>query len=173
MTQETTNEKLVQAYNRMMERIKAAIEHAEKESLPNLQHNIEAAKQKAVELGELTREEAEKIGSYIKRDLHDAAQYVSDTGKELASWFRFDLELIEQRALDLFSQMVDKTRLELDKLGLRAKEATARNMDEWHTGEVTGVGTLRCTGCGQLMHFHATGHIPPCAKCHATTFQRI
>ncbi len=174
MTENHTSEKLVQAYNRMMERVKAALEHAEHDTLPTVQQHIESAKKKAVELGELTREEAEKIGTYVKRDLHDAAQYMSSTRKELATWLRFDLKLIEQRVLDMFSTMVDRTRLELDKLGLRAREADDEaNRDTRHTGEVTGVGTLACAACGQAVHFHATGRIPPCPKCHATTFQRV
>jgi len=173
MTENHPSEKLVQAYNHMLERVKAALEHAEHDTLPTVQQHIESAKKKAVELGELTRDEAEKIGAYVKRDLHDAAQYVTGTGKELASWLRFDLELIEQRVLDVFSTMVDKTRLELDKLGLRAKSVdAAKHVNVWHTGEVTGVGTLKCTACGQAVHFHATGRIPPCSKCHATTFRR-
>ncbi len=174
MTENNPSEKLVQAYNRMLERVKAALDHAEQDTLPSIQQHIESAKKKAVELGELTRDEAEKIGIYVRRDLHDAAQYVADTGKELASWLSFDLQLVEQRVLDLFSTMVDKTRLELDKLGLRAKVADeSKNTNIWHTGEVTGVGTLSCAACGQPMHFHATGRIPPCPKCYATTFRRI
>ncbi|MEO5703334.1 MAG: zinc ribbon-containing protein [Gammaproteobacteria bacterium] len=174
MTENNTSEKLVHAYNRMLERVKVTLEHAEHEALPSIQQHIESAKKKAVELGELTRDEAEKIGVYVKRDLHDAAQYVTSTGKELAAWLSFDLKLIEQRVLDVFSTMVDRTRLELDRLGLQAKNADeAQHMSVWHTGEVTGVGTLSCTACGQAMHFHATGRIPPCPKCHAITFQRI
>ncbi|MEO7557700.1 MAG: zinc ribbon-containing protein [Gammaproteobacteria bacterium] len=174
MTENDTSEKFVRAYNRMLERVKAALEQAEQDTLPTVQQHIEIAKKKAVELGELTRDEAEKIGAYVKRDLHDAAQYVADTGKELATWLRFDLKLIEQRVLDVFATMVDRTRLELDKLGLQAKGAhKPKKVSLWHTGEITGVGSLACTACGQTMLFHATGHIPPCPKCHATIFQRV
>ncbi|MEO5573020.1 MAG: zinc ribbon-containing protein [Gammaproteobacteria bacterium] len=174
MTENNTSEKLVLAYNRMMERVKAALEHAGHDTLPSVQQHIESAKKKAVELGELTREEAEKIGTYVKRDLHDAADYLTVTGKELAAWLRFDMKLVEQRVLDVFSTMVDRTRQELDKLGLRAKVADeSKNTNIWHTGEVTGVGTLSCAACGQPMHFHATGRIPPCPKCYATRFRRI
>lgn len=174
MTENHTSEKLVHAYNRMMERVKAALEHAEHDTLPTVQQHIESAKKKAVELGELTRDEAEKIGAYVKRDLHDAADYLTTTGRELATWFRFDLKLIEQRMLDAFAGIVDRTRLELDKLGLRAKAADeTKTMNTWHTGEVTSVGTLSCAACGQPMHFHSTGRIPPCPKCHATIFRRI
>jgi len=163
-----SNERLVHAYNRMMQRVKAAIDKAEKEALPALEKNVEAAKEKAVELGEISREEAERIGDYLKRDLEDAAGFVADTGKKIGDWLRFDLELVEDRLLDVFSSMVDHTKMELDRIAERASK-----IGEWHTGEVTGVGTLRCKGCGKELHFHATGHVPPCPKCHGTKFTRV
>lgn len=165
------NEKLVQAYNRMLERIKTALEHAEQDALPTLQQNIEAAKKKAVALGELTREEAEKIGAYLKRDLHDAAEYLRATRQELSDWLRFDLGLLEDRIAEMFALMVDRTRLELDRLALHAQ--TPSDQQQWHTGEITGIGTLRCTACKQTMQFHAAGRIPPCPKCHTTSFRRV
>ena len=168
----SVNEKLVQAYHRMLERVKTATQQAGQETLSTLQQQIENAKHKAVELGELTREEADKIAAYLKRDLHDAAQHLKETGKELRDWLRFDLELIEARLGEMFSLLVDRTRVELDRLALYAKQPDDQKSEQWHTGEVTGVGTLRCTTCGQLMHFHAIGHIPPCPTCHGTEFRR-
>ena len=160
-------ERLVQAYDLMMERVGGAFHKAEQDALPGLQHNIEIAKEKAVELGELTREEADKIAAYLRRDIHDAAEYLADTGEELSQWLRFDIELIEQRLWELFSQVADKTRLELLQLQERAKAAS-----EYHTGEVTGPGALQCVGCGNLLYIKASAHIPPCAKCRGTVYQR-
>jgi len=62
---------------------------------------------------------------------------------------------------------VDKTTIELDQL-----KARADRLGEWHTGEITGPGTLVCSACNELIHFHKTGHIPPCPKCHATIYKR-
>ncbi len=41
-----------------------------------------------------------------------------------------------------------------------------------HTGEIIGAGTLVCDQCGEKLHFHKAGKIPPCPKCHGTTFHR-
>jgi len=162
------NRKLVHAYNVMMERVEAAIAKADKKGMPVLEKAIEDAQEKASELGEISREEAEKVGDYLRRDLQEAAGFLAETGEHLKDWLRFDLALIEDRVLELFSNMVDHTRLELDKLATRADQ-----LGDWHTGEITGVGTLRCKACGELLHFHAAGHIPPCPKCNKSGFTRI
>jgi len=160
-------DRLVAAYDRMLERVHDAIEDAEQSALPNLRNRIDAAREKAVELGELTREEADRIASYLQRDLHDAADYLHDTGEELGSWLRFDLQLIERRLLDMFASVADRTQLELAELAERARQASL-----YHTGEITGPGTLYCSSCGKAMRFHKAGRIPPCPDCHATAFQR-
>lgn len=160
-------DRLVAAYNRMMERVKSAIEEAEEQALPTLEENLRKAQDKAVELGELTREEAEKIAGYIRRDMEDAARYLEESGSELKQWFRIDMELIEDRLLDMMMMVADRTQLELAEF---QKEITEGPL--YHTGEITGPGMLRCTNCGEELHFHQTGHIPPCPKCHGTTFRR-
>ena len=161
-------ERLVQGYRRMMERLKAAIEEAGEEAKPTLEENLRRAQEKAVELGELTREEAEKVAGYLRRDLEDAAHYLEDTGSELAQWLRFDLELIEDRLLDMLLTVADRTRLELAEFERQMQRAAS-----YHTGEITGPGVLRCTTCGEELHFREPGHIPPCPRCHGTEFQRV
>ena len=159
--------KQIHAYDLMLERAKTFISEAGKEAQPYLQRATDYAKEKAIELGELTREEAEDIADYLRRDIQDAATYLGEHGDELKDWLRLDLLLIENKLLDMFSQVVDKTRLELDRIAL---EADALG---WHTGQITGIGTLECTQCGEQLHFHKTGHIPPCPKCSGTEFTRI
>jgi rubrerythrin len=172
MTEETgprdRETQLPQAYGRMLERIRTALGRAENSTLPRLQEWIAEAKDRAVELGELTREEAEHVGDYLRRDVVDAADYLTETGRELKDWLRFDLALVEDRLHEVFSSMVDQTRLELDRL---ADEA--RNSDQLSTGEVTGFGTLRCLECGIEIEFTEPAGIPPCPRCGATRFVRV
>jgi hypothetical protein len=152
----------------MLERVQAAFQRAEAGALPRLQHWLGEAKDRAVTLGELTREEAERIGDYLRRDLVDAAQYLSESGRELGDWARFDLSLIEDRLLEVFSSMVDRTRLELELLSEGAEES-----DVLHAGEVTGFGTLRCVGCGLEVELRGPTGIPPCARCGGKRFVRV
>jgi polyhydroxyalkanoate synthesis regulator phasin/predicted RNA-binding Zn-ribbon protein involved in translation (DUF1610 family) len=162
-----TVDKLVQAYERMLKRTHETIEQAEKESVPAFRELLHKARDNMVELGELTREEANKVAAYVERDIQDAAGYIADTGEDLKKWWRFDLDQIEQRLLDTFSQVADQTSVQLRNWAEQAREAGL-----YHTGEVTGPGTLVCDACGAEMNMHKTGRIPPCPKCHATSFKR-
>ena len=42
---------------------------------------------------------------------------------------------------------------------------------EYRTGEITGPGTLLCSECGEQLHFHRPGHIPPCPKCRSNSIR--
>ncbi len=160
-------EKLVDAYNTMMKRVHSTIDEAEEKTIPTLEHNLEEAKARAIELGELTREEAEKVTGYLKRDIEEAAGFLQETGEEFTSWIQFDYELIEEALKEAFMNVADQTKLQLRQLGENAIKAS-----QYHTGEITGIGTLTCEACGEKLHFKKTGHIPPCPKCHATSFKR-
>jgi hypothetical protein len=146
------------AYEQMLARAEAA-----KTQPQPLEH----AKTQAIELGELSVDEAEKIADYLRRDLHSAAHFLSDTEKALADWMRFDLELLEDKFLTLFTGMVDHTRTELDNLAERARQAT-----EWTSGEIT-TGTLQCANCGEVLAFYQPTHVPACPNCGGTLFKRM
>jgi len=167
MNKQDLEQKLIVAYDTMMVRIDNLLDMAEQQALPVLQQNIDKAKQQAIELKEITQEEAEKVGDYLLRDIHDAADYLEQSGKEFSTWFDFDIELIEDRLFDVFSKVADKTQLGLAQLAAQAKRA-----QEYHTGEITSIGTLACQDCGTLVHFKKTSRIPPCPKCHKTVFIR-
>ena len=166
--QHSEDDKLIHGYNRMMERVKTVFEKVEHETPPRLRKAIDYAKEKAVELEELTLEEAEKIGNYLRRDVEDAAEYLAgEKTEELKAWFRFDVARIEDQLLELFLSVADRTRLDMLDLEEQLVEAS-----EYHSGEITGPGSLVCINCGLVQHFHKTSHIPPCSKCHETAFVR-
>jgi len=161
-------DKLVDAYEHMLKRIHDALEPAEKETIPSFRELLHRARDHMVELGELTREEAHKVAEYLERDIEDAAGYIAETSEDLKSWWRFDLDLMEQRMLEVFSQVADQTSIQLCSLAEQARRASL-----YHTGEVTGPGVLVCDSCGAEVHMPRTGRIPLCPKCHATDFKRI
>ncbi|QBQ53611.1 zinc ribbon-containing protein [Nitrosococcus wardiae] len=168
MNTQDKEDKLTRAYHKMISRVRSILGEEESKTKPEVPKGIEAAKQKAVELGELSQEEADQLGDYLRRDLEDAAKYLSDTGKALGDWLMLDLELIEEQLLDTFSQVADKTQLEL---ALWAEQA--RHAQDYYTGEIVGIGTFACLSCGERLHFHKPSRLPSCPKCHHTLFKRL
>ncbi|CAK0770344.1 conserved hypothetical protein [Gammaproteobacteria bacterium] len=164
------NEHLLHGYNRMIERVKTVLDHSAKREgiAPSLAHAIAAGKDTAVTLQELSREEAERIGKFLRRDIEDAAEYLATSQGDLANWMRFDLELIEERLAEAFLSVADRTRVELSQLA-----EDARHADEYLTDEVTGPGSLQCTSCNNILCFQETSHIPACPVCQATLFKRL
>ncbi|MCP5137354.1 MAG: zinc ribbon-containing protein [Gammaproteobacteria bacterium] len=152
------------AYERLLERSIDDAHRLEKEFGPSVRRWIEEARDKAVELGEMSVEEGERIAAYLKRDLSDAGRYMARFGDELSGWWGFESDLIETSLFQRFLAAADRTTLELRELSDTA--------GEYHTGEITGPGTLVCRACGENVHFHKPGRIPPCPKCHATRFVR-
>jgi len=160
---------LNKAYNLMIARVRDRIESAEANAVPTLQKAIEHARNQATHLGEISLEEAEEIGNYIKRDINDAAEYLMETSHEFSDWLMLDIELIEQKVLELFLSVADKTHIELEQLS-RPSCNTALQL--YRSGEITGPGSLKCTKCKQLVQFNTTSEIPQCKQCGGSEFKR-
>ena len=166
--EESTRKKWLNAYDDMMVRVKTAIEEAGEHTLPALKRYIRNARDTAVELEELSKEEAEKVSMYLQRDMHDAGKHLAETGHELGDWLRFDIDQVEHRLLEALLKVADHTRIEMMQFENDIEEGPA-----WNAGEVTGPGTLACNSCGTTVRFHATGHIPECPNCGHTVYHRM
>ena len=164
-----TESSLVEAYNQMMSRVRDSIDNAEAHAVPTLQKAIDQARKQAIHLGEITLEEAEEVGNYIKRDINDAAEYLMETSHEFSEWLMLDIELIEQKVLELFLSVADKTRVELEQLSHPGFDIT---QPEYRSGEITGPGTLVCVNCNEKIQFNTTDTIPVCQHCQGETFKR-
>ena len=152
--------KLIQAYNSLLEHLHLTGKSAT--------HGLDSAKEKLSEDSGLTQEEAHKVGSYLQRDVEDAAHKVAENDYDsLSEWLKFDVELIENFALDAFMSVADKTRVELAKL-----DQYAQATETYRSGEITGPGTLSCEQCGEEITFKSTSVIPTCPKCGTSEFIR-
>lgn len=165
--QKDSVDRLVSAYESMLERVHEAADNAEKKTLPWLRETLESARDKAVEFEELTREEADRVSRYVERDLHEASSFIADTGQELRDWLRFDWQLMQNRMLDMFAGMADQTSQALKGFADQAREASL-----YHAGEVAAPGTLECTECGAEVTLEQTGRVPDCPQCGATRYRR-
>jgi hypothetical protein len=108
------------------------------------------------------------VHEFVTRDLYAVGRHLAMEERDIADWLRLNLLVTEKELLNRFSGLAQAAKLELKHL-----EKAGRRFDEWHTGEVTTIGTLRCRRCGELVHFERTGRIPPCPKCHAAVFERV
>jgi len=162
---EDVTDKLVNGYNTMLDKLSEWTEKADETAGPMIINGVKETEEFLAELQEWSKEEIDLISRYVKRDLHDAASKMENQNKSFKEWLEFDLDQVEEKLLSVFSNMTDKTRQELEHL----KETA----NEWHTGEVTSIGTLVCTNCGKELHFHKSGRIPPCSSCSHTQFKRV
>lgn len=161
-------DKLVEAYNRMVDELHAAVEKAEETLAPTAEELLNNAEELARKAYALTADEARTVAEHVRRDWSHARDYLRTEGKELKQWFRFDLEQIEGRFMDLVAKAADKTWLDFSRFERETRQQTC-----YHTGEVCSPGVLRCTRCGQEMTLKKTTRIPPCPKCHHTEFERV
>lgn len=161
---EQAADKLVQGYNTMMDKLSEWTEKADENAGPMIINGVKEAEEFLTDLKEWTAEEIDLISRYVKRDLQDAAEKMEKENKTFLEWLEFDKQLIEDKILSVFASMADQTRLELDHLRETA--------NEWHTGEITGIGVLVCQNCGKELHFNKPGRIPPCPSCKHTVFRR-
>jgi len=158
---------LGEVYETMLEDVVERLLKVEEFSAPILHDLIDDAKEEAVKLEKVTKEEAAQLAETLKQDLNEGAHYLAKTGLEFKDWLGFEVETLESAALGKLLSVVDKTKLQM----LALKNEIDKRAHP-HTGEVTGAGTLVCDQCGEKLHFHKAGKVPPCPKCHGTTFHR-
>lgn len=159
---------LSEVYETMYEQVAENL-HKAKEKSGSLVHElIEEAREKAVKVEDIADEDAEKLVTWLRRDFDDVVNYVSETDYAVKDWLGFETSLIKSEFIQAMLDTADKTTLAL----LRMKE-NAHKPYEYRTGEVAGLGTLICDECGEKLHFHKAGHIPPCPQCRSTSFHRI
>ncbi len=157
--------KLTKAYNDFMEYMYEATD----DTIHTIADKLDSAKEKISEIGGLTQEEISHVSEAVSRDVHHAAHSLPNNSSDsLTEWLKFDIDLIEDFALDSFLDVADKTRIELAQLSETAKLYS----HPYQSGELTAPGTLRCEKCGKVIAFKSTSIIPECPECEAKTFIR-
>ncbi|MBZ4202383.1 MAG: zinc ribbon-containing protein [Methylovulum sp.] len=157
--------KLIDAYIDLMAHIYEAMD----DTLHSFADALAVGKDKIAQQGQLNHEEIQHVSASVQRDIEHAAHNLPEQTdhNSLADWFKFDIELIENFALDAFLSIADKTRLELARLGQIAQKHS------YQSGEITGPGTFICDVCGKEIAFKTPSEIPECPQCHAHTFVRM
>ncbi|NOV28462.1 zinc ribbon-containing protein [Methylomonas sp. ZR1] len=158
--------KLIKAYDDLMGHLYEALD----DTLHSVADALEIAKEKTSALGGHTQEEINKIADYVMRDVEHIATASSqqDENNSLSEWLKFDIDLIENFALDAFMDIADKT-----KVKLAALEMEAKLYHPYKSGEVAGPGTFVCDACGKQIAFKSTSVIPACPECKGDSFSRV
>lgn len=157
--------KLINAYLDLMGHLYEVMD----DTLHSVADSLDIAKEKFSKVSDLTSDEMDKVASFVKRDLEHAAHGLTDSNDSdsLSEWFKFDVQLLENFALDAFLSLADKTRIELAKLEQLATKHV------YHSGDITSPGTFICDDCGKEIAFKAPSEIPDCPACHGNTFVRM
>lgn len=165
--EEQDQSRLLRGYEQMLRRLRTMMDQPDHLTRPRLHDALQAAKRQTVEQGELSHEEAERIGDYLRRDLEQAAQYTAAEDQDLAGWLHMDLQLIEDWLLDQFAKATDLTRVEYLNFqhGMLPPEV-------FSSGEVAGPGALVCNDCGNTLLFEHVDIIPQCPNCGGREFVR-
>ncbi len=169
MPEKTTKKSWEVAYEKMLHRVKSASDHWQEKNGQQMAGYIRHAKEKAVALGEISEQEAEKIAHYLQRDINEAAKFMLNAQKLFKESLYFDWKVIEDRLYDACSQVADKTALELQ----RFKHQLKMHKVIYRAGEVTGPGSFQCSKCGQNVHFDKVSEIFPCSRCQNKDFIRL
>lgn len=165
-TSTQAKDKLSQAYDQMLVRVKETYQQVSQEGQPYIMSTLAKAKEKAIQLGELTEAEAEQVAQSLQRDLADAAVFVKDAKKLLSDWLYFDYKLVEGSCWDNFKAVVNQVKREWAEMSQRSAAS------DYKKGQVTGAGSLECTQCHHVLHFSGTTTIPECPSCHHSSFKR-
>lgn len=148
-------------YQKLADRTAEILEEGRK----NMDEALEKASAEITSGGDYTREKAEKIGAYLRRDLAEfgkRAQLASDTvvnavePHRVVSGVQSGLAKLFKATAEVLTEWAERSEHNL----------------EFKTGEVTCPGTLTCKSCGKEMHFKSTVKIPPCSECHKTFFRK-
>jgi outer membrane murein-binding lipoprotein Lpp len=164
----TDKERLIRAFDHMVENVSQALHEAEEALAPTIDELVHNAQTLASEIHKLSQEESEKLGEALKRDIQKANKTLNQQKKELKDWLSFDLTLVEDKFIELVSRAADKSWLDF-----RDFENENKAAETYRTGEICSAGTLCCKSCAQTMNLSKTTHIPPCPKCHHTEFYRV
>lgn len=152
-------------YESFLKRVQEKLEHIDEASIKEA---LDHAKETAIALGELSKEEAQVIFTYVKRDLAHAADFLQETGEGLQRWMQMDISLLESSLYDAFSKVADKTLLDQQKLDFRLERGPV-----YQAGEIVGLGTLQCDACGEVIQYKQATEIKPCPVCGETAFSRL
>jgi len=123
---------------------------------------LKKAKEELSAAGDFSREQADRLGEYVRRDLKENAE------KAKAAVIKaVEPQRVAAGVQSAFTRILTTAAETLTELAEKSEKSL-----EFKTGEITSPGTLTCKDCDAEMHMTKTTRIPPCPKCHKTIFRK-
>jgi isocitrate dehydrogenase len=126
---------------------------------------LEKANEQLTAIGEFSVERGEELKKYLSRDLDQTISAAHHFGEEAKD--KLNPSRLSAGALASLANVLELSTNALQKLTAKTKEQIT-----YSTGEVASAGSFTCQSCEQKLNLKASGHIPPCPKCHATHFTK-
>ena len=156
--QDNNDQQEVGLYEKLAARTTELLEEGKK----TLDEALKKAKEELSKAGDLSGEQLDKVAAYVKRDVAENAGKATEAVKKAV-----DPQRVAAGAQSIFDRILNSAADALSDLAEKAEKQVG-----FKTGEVTSAGTLTCKECEAEMHMKTTGRIPPCPKCHKTTFRK-
>lgn len=152
-------------YEKLASKTKEQLIDSRDHSMRWLHGAVDASAEQLEKAGAFTKEEGERAGRFLKRDL--AATRV-DFARARASISKgLNPSRVGGGFVDLASHLFESMGEAFQGWAAKSEEALAFN-----TGEVSGPGTLTCNACGTELQLEQSSRVPPCPKCHKTVFRK-
>lgn len=148
----------VSLYEKLASRTADLLEEGKK----SFDEALKRAKEELSSAGDFSRENVDKLGEYVRRDLKENAEKATEAVRKA-----IEPQRLAAGAQSAFSRILTSTAETLTELAQRSEKSL-----EYKTGEITSAGTLTCKECEAEMHMSKTTRIPPCPKCHKTIFRK-
>lgn len=164
-------ERLVALYDRLVERLHETRLELEKSSQQlDLDQEIERLVEAEREVARLTREEADLLVVWLKRDLKDLRGYLAETGLGVREWLAQEAALLSEQFMHWLRQVADPSIL--DARTLQEDLESRDNPTLYHAGELAIAGTFACSACDKIVQVAYTHRLEPCHRCDGRVFLR-
>jgi hypothetical protein len=155
----------VSNFEKLASRTKERLIASKGKSMEWLHMAVDASADQLEKAGDFTKEEGKRASRFLKRDL--AATRVDFTRARESLNRGLSPSRVSAGFVSLASHLLGSMGEVFRGWAAKSEEALTFN-----TGEVSGPGRLTCTDCGTELKLERSSRIPPCAKCHKTTFRK-
>jgi hypothetical protein len=160
--------KTPEKYDRILDNLIDKLDDSGLKSWDFIEHQLQEAVATEQAAEELTKDEAQLLLAYLRRDIQSLGYTLHEVGASLAQWLKFDLDYLEKVVSERLLAVADRSRVDYELLREQLDHGEAQYM----AGEVTVAGTLVCMNCSTEQTLRETTAISPCEVCQGLVFER-